>query len=486
MPSPPLARTARPPRAALLSMLALLLAACATPRPTGRGPATGGAAPADTTAAAAAGAPGAAPRTGQDTSFTKRLDFAILEDYDKNADLADVARDFALYRELGITTWRGSFGWDDYEPVRGRYDFAWLHRFVQLAREQGVTLRPYLGYTPEWAGAGRRADGQLWNDPPARVADFARFAARVARELRRHGNVPSYEIYNEENTALWWDGTASEYADVFAAAADSVHAGDPGAAVLMGGLVWPDAEWAETVCAHPARRARVAAVPVHIYAETWTPDSVTLERSVADIGGEAFREAVEGPCGSAEVWANEIGFATSRGKTEQQQADWWARAIALLAADPHVTHVGVYEIKDLAPTSAVIGEAENYHLGLTRADRTPKLAFHTVRLLAGLLAGELTVATSELRVAAREGRAPPDVHLFRRPDGRQLLVAWVRRGAPAATLDVTLPRCGGAATSYALDGRGTPLPLDAGRAVRGLAVAPGVPRIVVVEGAKAC
>src|SRR3954452_11269692 len=73
----------------------------------------------------------------------KRLAFSILEDYDKGDDLADVDKDFDLFRQLGVTTWRGSFGWDDYEPSPGAYDFAWLHRFADLAAARGITLRPY-------------------------------------------------------------------------------------------------------------------------------------------------------------------------------------------------------------------------------------------------------------------------------------------------------------------------------------------------------
>ena len=81
----------------------------------------------------------------------KRLEFSILEDYDKGEDLDEVAKDFDLFRALGVTTWRGSFGWDDYEPSRGGYDFAWLHRFAELAASRGIRLRPYVGYTPAWA-----------------------------------------------------------------------------------------------------------------------------------------------------------------------------------------------------------------------------------------------------------------------------------------------------------------------------------------------
>jgi hypothetical protein len=72
----------------------------------------------------------------------RRVDFSILEDCDKGDDLGDVAKDFDLFRQLGVTTWRGSFGWDDYEPSRGHYDFDWLHRFADLAESRGITLRP--------------------------------------------------------------------------------------------------------------------------------------------------------------------------------------------------------------------------------------------------------------------------------------------------------------------------------------------------------
>ena len=90
--------------------------------------------------------------------------FAILEDYDKGDDLDAIARDFALMQELEIDTLRCSFGWDDYEPEPGVYDFAWLQEFVALAGEYDIRLRPYIAYTPEWAGAEGDDDGIVWNN----------------------------------------------------------------------------------------------------------------------------------------------------------------------------------------------------------------------------------------------------------------------------------------------------------------------------------
>ncbi len=113
------------------------------------------------TLALAACAPGPAPAT---PSPMRRIEFALLEDYDKGDDLGRVRADFEVMKDLGIRTWRGSFGWDDYEPKPGVYDLDWLRQFVALAEREGIRLRPYLGYTPDWAAAARTSP-YCWTVP---------------------------------------------------------------------------------------------------------------------------------------------------------------------------------------------------------------------------------------------------------------------------------------------------------------------------------
>lgn len=407
----------------------------------------------------------------------------MLQDYDKGTPRDSVARDFARIRELGADTWRGSFGWDDYEPARGRYDFAWLHQFVDTAARYGIRLRPYLGYTPAWAANGGSRDGQAWNDPPRNLDDWGAFVRRIATELRRHPNVRSYEIYNEENVRLWWDGTAAQYAAVLARGAAEVRAADPEAGVLMGGLVWPDARWVETACAADGVGQEIAAVPLHSYAETWTPDSVTVEQWLGPGYREQFLPAVRAHCNSRPVWLNEVGYATANGKTERDQASWWVRAIATFAADSAVEQVGIYQLHDQQAGAEVIGEAENRHLGLLRLDGTPKLAFHTVRLLLSLLnTGTICVADDDVRASVTAGTAGAlHLHLFERPDARRVLIVWDERGSP--TIELRLAREGRAATSYALDGSAAPhAPFD-GRVLSNVKLAPREPRIFAIAPA---
>jgi polysaccharide biosynthesis protein PslG len=393
------------------------------------------------------------PRGETDESTRKRVSFAILEDYDKGDDLADVAKDFQLFRELGITTWRGSFGWDDYEPARRHYDFAWLHRFADLAASYGITLRPYIAYTPKWAAAGG-TDKDVWNDPPRNPDDWRRFVRALATAMRRHRNVASYEIYNEENVAQWWDGSSAQYNDVLRRASDAIKAASPHTGVLLGGMVYPDYVWVQRVCGEGRNGSRIDIVPFHAYPETWTPADVDLEHYLGPHFDDGFARAVDTTCGVKPIWINETGYATVEGRTERDQADWWARAIAVFTAEPRVEEIGVYEIKDLEPKRAAIGDTPNYHLGITRTDRRKKLAFETVRMMVALFSGPVTVESAHV---VASGGGEHYVYAFARDDGRQIVVAWVK-GADQ-TLTISVPRAATGVVEHRLDG--TVAPFDA-------------------------
>jgi hypothetical protein len=431
------------------------------------------------TLACHASPPGSAPGpSGSPGVFTKPVSFAILEDYDKGHDLRQVAEDFALFRELGIPVWRGSFGWDDYETEPGRYDFAWLEQFVALADSMGIALRPYLGYTPEWAARGGQ-DEHTWNDPPRRLQDWVRFAGTVARRLRPAENILSYEIYNEENVELWWEGTAQEYAEVIWSGAEAIRRADPDAGILLGGMVWPDPEWLEETCRDG--RAPFDVLPFHAYPETWTPDSIDVENYLGPGYRSGFLSEADRQCGRKPIWINETGYATTPGKTEREQADWWARAFASFLAEPRVEHLGIYELRDQRQGTPVIGDEPNYYLGLVRTDGVPKLAFHTVKLLVKLVGTDsLTVADPRLQVRVTGGRAGElFAHLFQRPDGKQVVFVWDRQGSP--TVELRLERPGKRVTAYELDGRASPWSLRDAGVIGGVWLRPGRVRIFEVE-----
>lgn len=428
-------------------------------------------------AAAAKGGPG-----GGDPppSVTKPVSFAILEDYDKGQDLNDIALDFQMMNDLGVDVLRCSFGWDDYEPAQGQYDFAWLEQFVALADQYGIQLRPYLGYTAPWAANGGSGDGTYWNDPPADLQDWYDFVYALASALSDNPNVLSYEIYNEENDSFWWDGTVAEYNDVLAQGAAAVRAADADAEVILGGFVFPEFEWIDDICSGGNATAFDVA-PFHAYPETWSRNNVTVESYLDAQYTDWYVPAVENTCAGQPIWINEMGFATTPGKTEADQANWWARAVSTFLADPEVEHIGVYEIKDLPEGSEVIGDEANYYLGLSYTDRTPKLAYHTVDLLTDLLdTGTITTADAEAAVEVTSGPSGRLYHhLFKRPDGAQVLFVYDTRKSP--TVSVTLETPGATATRYALDGTATAHGAFDGTTLSGVSLSAGTVAIFRID-----
>jgi polysaccharide biosynthesis protein PslG len=341
----------------------------------------------------------------QPVRLVKPVSFAILEDYDKGDDLEEVDNDFALFNELGIDTWRGSLGWDDYEPERGRFEFSWLHRFAELAGRHHLRLRPYLGYTPKWAGRSGR-DKDVWNDPPASLVRWSRFAGELARAMRVRQRRLVRDLQRGECAAVvGWDAACVR---TIAGCRRSRRSRQNPVPILIGGLTFPDSDWIETICSVPGVGQSFDILPFHAYPETWTPPGVSVENYLGGLDG--FLHVSDSTCGCKSIWINETGFATVPGRSERQQATWWVRAVATLLSYPRIEHIGVYEIKDLPPDREAIGDTPNHHLGLTRTDRSKNLAFYTVDMLTDLVdVGRLEVVDRDMADRVRTGRSDYDV-----------------------------------------------------------------------------
>lgn len=69
-------------------------------------------------------------------------------------------------------------------------------------------------------------------------------------------------------------------------------------------------------------------------------------------------------------------------------------------------------------------------------------------------------------------------HLFVRPDGRQVLFVWDKKGNPTLKLKA---RPGTGVTEYGLNGRGMPFTSYDGRQLRNVKLAPGMVRIFEIR-----
>jgi hypothetical protein len=372
----------------------------------------------------------------------RRVPLGLCEDYpEETRSLDEVRRDLDLLEAARVDVLRIAIGWDGVEPQRDQYDFAFWDDVVELATEAGVTLIPYVVYTPAWNSEG--GPDSSWKAPPRDVGEFGELMQLLAERYR--GRIHSWEIWNEPDNQDYWLGSAEEFAALLAAGSEGVRAGDPDARVVLGGLAG-GVDFLRALFDEHGAGERVDVVNLHGYYETWNPNP--LEAFPEFIG--EVSELVERHGGRQALWMAEVGYSDftpppgalgggrySYEHTPEFQAVMLVRTLALLLSEPAVSLIAWYELKDARPADAVIGDAHNRHLGVTFADHRPKpaldaLAFMSEQFQAGFRALD---TGRELRVDAEPGSSAV-VRAFITAGRELVLVAWLSthpEQAPPAT-----------------------------------------------------
>jgi hypothetical protein len=140
-----------------------------------------------------------------------------------------------------VRLWDTRTAWLNLEPARGQYDWTNLDAHIAAAHAHGVTdITLVLWGTPDWAATTLSPEAAAWMgagcaSPPRDIADWETFAGQVAARYR--GIITAYEIGNEANLRMFWNGTPEQYAQMVNVAAAAVRAADPDAVIVAGGPV---------------------------------------------------------------------------------------------------------------------------------------------------------------------------------------------------------------------------------------------------------
>ncbi|HPM76693.1 MAG TPA: hypothetical protein PK961_06345 [bacterium] len=131
--------------------------------------------------------------------------------------------------EAGLYRVRASIDWPDVEPVQDEFTFDYSDPFVELLLEAGLQFDGRLCYGVDWAYPSGYAS-------EIEPADFGDYAGAVAGHYC--GQIDSWEIWNEENLAVFWkpEPDPDHYGKMLKAAYTAVHDACPDAKVVFGGL----------------------------------------------------------------------------------------------------------------------------------------------------------------------------------------------------------------------------------------------------------
>ncbi|MCQ4045320.1 cellulase family glycosylhydrolase [Streptantibioticus rubrisoli] len=135
---------------------------------------------------------------------------------------------------VGATWIRADLSWYDIQPDRANsYDWQRFDHVVAAARAHHLTVLPVIAYTPPWA---RTAGCTVPTCAPADPTTFAAFAAAAAKRYAPQG-IHTWEVWNEENLGFWKPApNPSAYATLLRQTSAALHAADPTARVVLGGL----------------------------------------------------------------------------------------------------------------------------------------------------------------------------------------------------------------------------------------------------------
>jgi hypothetical protein len=202
---------------------------------------------------------------------------------DRTYTPAQIDSQLAALRATGATLARGDALWEATEltpPTGGvhLYDWTFDDSQVSALARHGLTWLPIVDYSAGWAQSDPGHD----HSPPSSDAAYAAYAGALARRYgpggtfwSEHPGLPSlpvsaYEIWNEPDNPLFWfpSPDAARYARLYLAARASIHAADPTAHVLVGGLTLPASFLPRMLSAAPQLADELDGVAIHPYGPT--------------------------------------------------------------------------------------------------------------------------------------------------------------------------------------------------------------------------
>ncbi len=256
-------------------------------------------------------------------------------------------------RATGATVARTDTFWATAEPqppVDGVHTYDWTYDDKVATALSGAGLRwqAIVDYATWWAADS--GGGQNPGVAPAYVGDYAAYAQAFARRYGQggtfwaeHQQVPPqpvqvFEIWNEPDMNMFWQPSTNlaEYAQLYLYTRAAIHAVDPTASVIIGGLVNASTSLPTLVADDPSLRGNVDGVAIHPYRDT---ADQTMQAVAYDLSLDA--STVDAP-----MYINEYGWngepGTWQGTTEANRELYTKEVTEELGVDPGIVDVEAY------------------------------------------------------------------------------------------------------------------------------------------------
>ncbi len=343
-----------------------------------------------------------------------------------------------------------SLSWAAIEPTPGEYNWSSFDVSVQNAQAAGVELFVLIRENPEWAAP-------LPGGPVEDLQDLVNFATALAERYDGDGidDAPGSPIVNywsfyaepdngDYERALagkgYWGHNGAGYAEMLSHVASAMHAANPDAQILIGGLAYDYFEedggpfvrsfLDDTLTAlnnYPGGATQyIDAIAFHFYPtapDTWA----TIREKTAEIQSIMNAHNV----GNLPLICPEMGYWSSPrfGSSLDNQANrlvqMFTRALSM-----DMQPLMWYKVYDAAIPESADDVNPDRTAGLLDVEGDPKPAYYAFQTMTTELRGAHYLR--ELNLSGIEG------YVFRLPTGREVTVLWATKITNDATT-VTFP-----------------------------------------------
>ncbi len=364
----------------------------------------------------------------------------LCEDYpEETTTMQIIKNDFEFLNKHNINLLRISFGWDAIETEKGKFEWLFWDDFVKMAVDDyGITLVPYICYTPQWISRGANDTLFFWNYPPKDFNEFGVFMTRLVNRYK--DRIKTWELWNEPDIEIYWQGSVKEFAEFIKVGADAVKKADPSSKVVLGGLAY-DPNFLLQLFRDNGLSPYIDIVNCHNYYETWHRHSIeSITEYINEITDIIWRYG-----NKQSLWMAEVGYSTFRKgarvsesfsayydyeHTPEYQAVELFKTLTLAVSTEKLSAITWYELKDLPPSEGVIGDNDNNRfLGVAYPDWKDKPAAKSLEFFNSLFSSAYKSIDDKVTLDAPIG-SDSRAHAFQTENGDVIVVAWLQTSVP--------------------------------------------------------
>ena len=379
------------------------------------------------------------------TSEYYHVPIGLCEDYPEETTTKEIIKnDFEFLKRHNVKFMRISFGWDAIEETEGKYNWLFWDDYVKMAVDDyGITLVPYICYIPRWNSTGANDSIYYWNYPPKNYEAYGKFVKALVNRYK--DRIKTWEVWNEPDIWIYWQGKRDQFAKFIKIAAQAVKEADPDAKVVFPGIAY-DPEFLLNMFRDFKLSKYFDIVNMHNYYETWHRHPIEeITNYINEVQDVVWQYG-----DNQALWMAEVGYSTFRNgarvsdsytafydyeHTPEYQAKELFKTLTLIVSTGNIDAVAWYELKDLPPHEEVIGDNDNNrYLGVAYSDYKDKPAANALQFFNKLFSDDYKSINNIVKVD-RTLDSESEVQAFQTKDGDVIVVSWLKTTVPGRSGD---------------------------------------------------